>query len=264
MQLITSVKNPIIREMKALNQKNKRRQAGYFLIEGEKMLGEALSSDCTIETVLISEKKTLSPVLAQQLEQQGAHLFVVSDHVLQTVCDTETPQGSVASCSFRPAPTQWGSRCIYLDGLQDPGNMGTILRTADAMGIDLVIAADCVDLYNPKVVRSTMGSLFRQQVLVTDQGMEILQQMRADGWRVLSSVLDEAAQPLPQANLTGKVCIVVGNEGRGVSQQVLACSDGTVYIPMSGGAESLNAGIAAGIFMWELACNVTRQKEERR
>lgn len=264
MQFITSVKNPIVKEMKSLNQKNKRRQAGYFLIEGEKMLGEALSSGCTIGTVLISEQKPLSPALEQQLKDQGAHLFAVSDHVLQTVCDTETPQGSVASCSFRPEPAQWGSRCIYLDGLQDPGNMGTILRTADAMGIDLVIAAGCVDVYNPKVVRSTMGSLFRQQVLVTDQGTEILQQMRKDGWRVLSSVLDAAAQPLPQADLTGKVCIVIGNEGRGVSQQVLACSDGTVYIPMRGGAESLNAGIAAGIFMWELACSAANEKGERK
>lgn len=263
MQLITSVKNPIVKEMKALNQKNKRRQTGYFLIEGEKMLGEALTSGCVIQTVLVSEQKPLSSALEQLLTQQGAHLFTVSDHVLQSVCDTETPQGSVASCSFRPAPTHWGSQCIYLDGLQDPGNMGTILRTADAMGIDLVVAAGCVDLYNPKVVRSTMGSLFRQQVLVTDQGTAILQQMRKDGWRVLSSVLDAAAQPLTQANLTGKVCIVIGNEGRGVSQQVLDCSDGTVYIPMSGGAESLNAGIAAGIFMWELACSIDNKKEAR-
>lgn len=261
MQLITSVKNPVVKEMRSLLHKNKRRQAGHFLIEGEKMVEEALSSGCHIKTVFYVEGKVPKQSLYEPLQQCGAHLFAVSDHVMQTVCETETPQGVVASCSFRPIPTQWGTRCIYLDGIQDPGNLGTILRTADAMGIDLVVAAGCVDLYNPKVVRSTMGSLFRQQVLVTEQGTQVLEQMKQQGWTILASVLDHQAQPLQQVDLSGKICVIIGNEGRGVSQQVLACSHGTVYIPMAGGAESLNAGIAAGIFMWELAKCTQMHKE---
>lgn len=252
MQLITSLKNPIVKEMRSLLHKNKRRQAGHFLIEGEKMVGEALSSGCHLQTVCYVEGKTPDPILQSRLQQAGAHLFTVSSHVMQAVCETETPQGVVASCSFVAPPAQWGERCIYLDGIQDPGNLGTILRTADAMGIDLVVAAGCVDLYNPKVVRSTMGSLFRQQVLVTDNGISILQQMKEQGWRILASVLDCHAQPLQGTAFTGKICIIIGNESRGVSQQALLCSHDTVYIPMTGGAESLNAAIAAGIFMWEL------------
>jgi TrmH family RNA methyltransferase len=244
-----------VKRLKALQQRNGRKKTGEFLLEGGKMIGEALRSGQHLTTLLYTEESALEPEWKQQLEAQGTAVYAVAPHVLEAVTDTRTPQPVAASCvmALRERPLEECSTCLLLDGLQDPGNMGTILRTAEAMGMDLVIAAGCVELFNPKVVRSTMGSLFRQPVLCVEEPCAILERMRREGFTIWASLLDDQAQSVAHTTLGGKVCVMVGNEAHGVSPQAAALSHGGLYIDMMGQVESLNAGVAAGILMWEMA-----------
>lgn len=219
------------------------------------MVSEAARSGRCLPVLFCLGEPELEPDVLALLKRQGTALYQVSENVLTAVCDTQSPQPMVASCEMAPPAKKLEDcrSCILLDGIQDPGNMGTILRTADAMGIDLVVAAGCVELYNPKVVRSTMGSLFRQPVLVADGPQGVLEEMSRQGWNILASVLDDTARSAGETDFSGRVCVIIGNEAHGVSPLAVEKSTGRVYIPMSGGAESLNAGVAAGILMWEMA-----------
>ena len=218
-----------------------------FLVEGRKMVTEALASDFPVETILCDAAQAAT--YASLLSQGEAALLPA--HVLAAVCDTKTPQG-IAAVVRMGAIAHLGKRLVALDGVQDPGNVGTILRTADCAGMEgLLLSEQCADIFSPKVLRATMGSIFRMPVEVTADLPGRLYALRGQGYSVLSSQLD--GTPFYQRRGVGeRYVLVVGNEGNGVSHQVQQLATHRLRLPMRGGAESLKAAVAAGIMMYEL------------
>ncbi len=232
MDSLTSLKNPKVLAWRSLKERKGRKETGCFLVEGRKMVEEALSSAFSVETLLVSES-------------YGADFSLPEDVPAYLL------PGIAAVVRMRTAPVT-GSCLLALDDVQDPGNVGTILRTADAAGFDGVLLSDkCADVFSPKVLRATMGSIFRMPVEITDQLPHALGQLREQGWSILSSQLD--GTPFFHRDPVGeKFCLIIGNEGNGISPAVQAEATHRLRLPMRGGAESLNAAIAAGIMMYDL------------
>ena len=246
MESLTSLKNPKIVAWRGLKDRKSRKESGCFLVEGRKMVEEALASSFLVETVLVGESHAQDFCVPENVEA-----YLLPDHVLAAVCDTKTPQGIAAIVRMQTVQAA-GSCLLALDDVQDPGNVGTILRTADAAGFDGVIMSDkCADVFSPKVLRATMGSIFRMPITITDHLADTLHTMREEGWSILSSQLD--GTPFFHREPVGeKFCLIIGNEGNGVSPAVQAEATHRLRLPMRGGAESLNAAIAAGIMMYDL------------
>lgn len=256
MTRIESRQNPALRHLARLGREKKYRTAhGEMLCEGEKMLKEALDSGVTIDTLLLrTESMNVHPALVQRAEHGGAAVYQAEEALFRQASDVETPQGVLFSC----AQPQWdadalqgASRVLLLDGLQDPGNLGTILRTADAFALDAVILCEgCADPFAPKVVRATMGAVFRLPCprLPLAQSVGAL---RRNGLAVYAAALRGDSVPLSKAALS-RAAVIIGSEGRGVSKQALLLADNCLLIPMAGRAESLNAGVAASIIIYEM------------
>ena len=243
---ITSLKNPKVTIWKSLKDRKGRKETGCFLVEGRKMVEEALASAFPVEAVLVDAARMGEFPLPANIPA-----FAMPSHVLASVCDTKTPQGIAAVVRMADVPLT-GSRLVAMDGVQDPGNVGTIIRTADAAGFDgVLLSAQCADVFSPKVLRATMGSIFRMGIRVTDDLSGTLKQMVQEGASVVSSQLD--GEPFYQRSpLNERFVLVIGSEGNGVTEEVKAVATHKVKLPMRGGAESLNAAVAAGIMMYEL------------
>ena len=243
---ITSLKNPKVTTWKSLKDRKGRKENGCFLVEGRKMVEEAIASVFPVETVLVDDAR-----LGEFTLPAGIPAYTMPAHVLAAVCDTKTPQGIAAIVRMAEVELR-GPRLVAMDGVQDPGNVGTIIRTADAAGFDgVIMSAQCADVFSPKVLRATMGSVFRMGIRVTDDLPGVLSQMVKEGASVLSSQLD--GEPFYQRSpLNEHFVLVIGSEGNGVTDEVKAVATHKVKLPMRGGAESLNAAVAAGIMMYEL------------
>lgn len=248
MERITSSKNPAIRAMRELKDRRAREASGHFLVEGEKLIREALGCGLRLHRLLVEDGLAAPDWCGQ------APAFAVPRSLLEAVCDTRTPQGMCAEFDLPEyLPLQEApARIVALDGVQDPGNVGTIWRTADAAGLQgLLLGAGSADPFSPKVQRAAMGSGFRVPCLRTEALADDLRALAARGWTVIASSLggeDFYRRPDPGE----KFVLVIGNEARGISAAVQAAADMLVKLPMRGGAESLNAAVAAGIMMYEL------------
>lgn len=244
MEHITSLRNPKVAAWKALKDRKGRRESGCFLVEGRKMVEEALASAFDVETVLVQEGMELPDGLTMPVYELPAH-------VLAAVCDTKTPQGIAAVVRMKEQ-SALGKHIVVLDGVQDPGNVGTIIRTADAAGLDgVLLSTQCADVFSPKVLRATMGSIFRMNLRTTDDLPGELTKLREKGYSILSSQLD-GTPFYEREKVAERFALIIGNEGNGVSEQVQQTATHQVRLPMRGGAESLNAAIAAAIMMYEL------------
>ena len=248
MNIISSTKNPLIKSMKELSSVHGRMSANMFLVEGEVMIREALKCNLRLHDIIATEKR-----IATALEI-SPDAIQVTDAVLQAACDTKTPQGMCATFEM-PAPLpleELPDIVVALDGVQDPGNVGTIWRTADAAGFQAVLlGAGSADPMSPKVQRSAMGSGFRIPVCRTGDLPSSLAQLASMGYSIICSDLhgeDFYSRPDPGK----KMVLVIGNEARGISEATRAQATMLVKLPMRGGAESLNAAVAAGIMMYEL------------
>lgn len=246
METLTSLKNPKIQAWRSLKDKKGREEQQSFLVEGVRMVREALSSSFPVRAVLLREDYTPEESLPA-----GTPVYSLPAHVFQAVCDTKSPQGiaAVLALSSREAS---GPRLLALDGVQDPGNVGTIIRTADAAGFDGVLfSPDCADLFSPKALRSTMGSIFRLGFSFPVSLPAALEQLKKDGYSVLSSQLDGDSF-YDRKDVSPSFVLIIGNEGNGVSDAVKSVATHRLRLPMRGGAESLNAAVAAGIMMYDL------------
>ena len=229
MEQIRSRKNQYILHLRALAKDNDaRRDAGEYVCDGEKLLREALQFGAEVTSVLDAELVEY----ASPLMHSPGPVFTVR---IPEMCLRERLR-----------------HVIVLEGVQDPGNVGTVIRTANALGMDtVVLAGACADLYSPKTVRAAMGALFRQPVLTCTQD-ELVQLLNANGLKLYGAALTDAAQDLRRVPLS-PAAVAIGSEGRGLSAQLLAQCDGQIIIPMQPGAESLNAAVAAAVVMWEIA-----------
>ena len=247
MLTITSRENPQIKQVCSLmSAAKKRRKEGLFVCEGFTLLEEALRRGRKPRAVYCLEE------LAHRLPPLDCPCALVNRSVLEKLSDVPAPQGVVFTLDLPEyGTTLSGSRFLALDCLRDPGNMGTILRTADAFGLDgVILIGDCVDVYSPKVVRAAMGSLFSVP-LYAMTAQELQTQLKGLDVPLYAATLADDSRPVTGYDLK-KACVVVGNEAHGVSAETVACCDGSVIIPIVN-AESLNAGVAAGILMWEMS-----------
>ncbi len=248
MKKITSRQNPTIKKLRALaKDKAYRTSCGEFVCDGDKLLFEALRENFEITSVLVSEDA------ANRLpELSGIDCFIAPEDVLDSITSLKSSQNVIFSCKMKNTPPlEKISSAILLDRLQDTGNIGTIIRTADAFGIDAVFCDGCADIYNPKTIRSAMGSIFRVPVVSKDF-TALIPKLRKEGKTVYCSELYGEVKTVSECNLRDAF-VVIGNEGNGVRPEISAICDGSIIIPMRGAAESLNAAVAAAIFMYEMS-----------
>lgn len=246
---ITSSSNTKIKYVRSLAQKKAREENGEYTIEGIKSVRDAITSDREITAVYVSFSFYENEAFDYP---ENVPLYRVSDGVFEKMCDTKAPQGilTVVKTENDSVELNPEKSYIYCDGINDPGNLGTIIRTADAAGFGGVMLSEgCVDLYNPKTVRSSMGSFFNMKVM---RGVtaDKLSGYRRNGFEIFGGTLSEDSVDYREADFSKPSIIVVGNEANGISEAVLKiCTH--VKIPILGKAESLNAGVAAAILMYE-------------
>lgn len=253
MEYILSKDNLLIKDIKKLKEKKYRMSSNMFLVEGFRFTREALNSNFEVVNIFISasgEAKYESSSMEDKL-QKNTKVYGVSDSLFKSVCDTDNPQGILAVVRNTPVELKYDYGFYMLaDKIQDPGNMGTIIRTAHAAGaLGVIITKGTVDIYNDKTLRSTMGSIFKIPVIY-DENLSLVQKLKSDGFKLITSSLD-TDNNFYNIDLTQKVIISVGNEGNGICEDVYNMCDIKVKIPMPGGAESLNAAVAASIMMYE-------------
>ena len=247
MECVTSRQNSAVQHVKKLASNRKyRRETGEFLCEGPKMWAEAMEHGWVVSVLLTSEADLL-----RLCEGIAARCVLVTPELLSYAADTETPQKMIFTCRMPEQTAELaGNRFLVLDGVQDPGNVGTIWRTADAFGADgLILLPGCADPWSPKVIRSTMGACFRLPVL-TCTLEDLCSVLTARNIPLYATALREDTQDIRDADLK-RAAVVIGSEGRGVSDDVLQRCEQTVKIPMRERCESLNAAMAAGIVLWE-------------
>lgn len=248
-ETITSRQNPLMTHLRKLaSSRSYRKKSGEYLCDGTKLLAEALKWGAEVKTAVFSEGVDIPPL------PDGVRAVRVSEELMRSVSPMETPQGAlftVALPEVQLPETLSGKHYLVLDGVQDPGNVGTILRTADAFDCDGVFLVNaCADLYNPKTARATMGAIFRREAYtVTAEELFVL--LRKSGVPLYGTALRDDTVPLAEANLA-RAAVAIGSEGRGLSQQVLDECAKTLKIPMNPRCESLNAAIAATVVLWEM------------
>ncbi len=251
---LTSRKNDIVRRFRELQREKKLRDSeGVFVAEGDHLCGEAAAAGAEIRYALITEKaQEKYPKAAEALIASAAEYAVISDDIAEYISDTKAPQGLFAEVAKRPQCDIPTGKLVLLDGVQDPGNVGTIIRTAEALGIKGVLLSDkCADVYSPKTLRASMGSIFRLPIINCELS-QIITELRAQGYDVYGAMLDDTAKKLGEVSFGEKSAVVIGSEGRGISDEVKNACTGGLYIPITG-AESLNAAAAAAMIIWELS-----------
>lgn len=252
--MITSTENKQVKNIIQLNTKAKaRKKQGVFVVEGIKMFLEAPKE--RVEGVYVSETFLTVPEHEQML--QGYSYEVVSDSVFLKMCDTLTPQGILTLVRF-PDYTlehilhkQDNPLIIILESIQDPGNLGTIIRTGEGAGISgVVVNKETVDLYNPKTIRGTMGSIYRIPVVVAEDLPKTILTLQREGVEVFAAHL-RGTKEMYDMDFTKGCAFLIGNEGNGLTDELADTADSYLRIPMEGQVESLNAGVAASLLMYE-------------
>ncbi|CAG9619575.1 TrmH family RNA methyltransferase [Sutcliffiella rhizosphaerae] len=250
MKYIESVKNNQVKQWKKLHKKKEREKSGTFIIEGFHLIEEALKVNDLVEIIIISEDRSIP----KHWEFNEIELIYAVPSVLKEISETETPQGVTAICRIPKNNQQTINqhhKLLMLDQVQDPGNVGTMIRTADAAGMDMVILGEgCADLYSSKVIRSTQGSIFHLPILRGELSDYIklckLQNIPVYGTALTNGVVYHEMKP------SSSFALILGNEGSGMSENHLVQTDKNLFIPIHGKSESLNVGVAAGILMYYL------------
>lgn len=248
MEKILSMKNQKVKQWKKLQTAKGRKEAKAYLIEGTHLLKEAIKAAADIQEVVMTE----TFFRQSDLPIEERDIILVSPEILASLAQTETPQGVVAIVQIPDdvPKLDYKGKYILLDQVQDPGNVGTIIRTADAAGYTGVILGEgSVDLYNDKVLRSMQGSHFHLPIYRGNL-LELIPELKSSGIPVYGTELNEAAVDYRTVFPTDAVALVLGNEGNGVSKKILALTDQNLYIPIFGEAESLNVAVAAGILLY--------------
>lgn len=252
---ITSRKNQTVIDASKLADRRYRAQTGTFALEGIKLFREAARAGAKIRALFVTDAALEK--YGAEIEKAGCDkIYSVTDDVYSKLSTESAPQGVFAVADFfaaAPREIRGEPIALVLDGVADPGNLGTIIRCADALGVECVyIGDDGADVFGPKTVRAAMGSIFRVGTERCSAEDAVLR-LRGNGYKVYAAMLDARAEDIRGIDVSGKIAFVIGNEGHGVSEEVAAACDGSVVIPMTKGIESLNAAVAASLLMWEAA-----------
>ncbi len=246
MKEITSVKNKTVCQVKKLKQKKYRSETGTFLAEGYRNVCDSIRK-ATPEMIFVQED-------FEQDVSELSNTYLVTKEVMKELSDTDTPQGIAAVFRIPQEKEISSSRVLLLNGVSDPGNLGTILRTALAAGFrDIILDEKCADVYSPKVIRSAMSAVFSLNLIRKHSLADTIALLARKGYRVYAAALTEDAVSLYQTEFSAKSALLFGSEANGIVPELLALSDETYIIPMAQEIESLNVAVAAGISMYELA-----------
>ncbi|MFC4556630.1 TrmH family RNA methyltransferase [Virgibacillus kekensis] len=241
--MITSVQNDKVKQWKKLHKRKGRTESGAFFVEGFHLVEEAHKSNWEIKELIVQEG-----INVQHIEGEFP-ITEVGDNVFKHISKTETPQGIAAIVKMNQPKVVNGSTVLLIDSIQDPGNLGTIIRTADAAGFNAVMLGEnTVDAYNEKVIRATQGSLFHLPV-TTENLDEKITELKEEGFNIWASSLS-GARSFDELEVGSKTALILGNEGAGVRDEIVELADTVVKIPIYGKAESLNVSVAAGILMY--------------
>ncbi len=257
MEKITGKNNDIIKNVKKLLSSSKhRREQNLFVLEGARLVFDVLNSFYEVSCLLVTQSAyDKYKEQADKMAEISRRSFIISQEISEKLSDTKNPQGIFAVCPVKKNDEflpKSGGKYIALDNIQDPGNLGTIVRTAEALGIDGIIAGGGCDIYNPKALRAAMGSMLRMNVFQYENLYDIIPDMKESGLKVYASTPDDKALSVTDVDFSsGGVC-VIGNEANGVSDNVKELCDRLITIKMTGRAESLNASAAASVIMWEM------------
>ncbi len=240
----------------SLDIKKYRKKEEAFLIDGKKLLLEALKSPLSVLGIFVmeSKKEELSPFLSDAIKtvSYSPDIYPVADALFMRLTNEDSPEGIIAAVSYKNKEKREEpkGRALILSGVRDPGNLGTVIRTALALGVEeLYLSPDCADIYNRKVLRAAMGAVFKLYIEYAEEA-EIIKKLRESGRRVFSAELREGAVPLYSSGLKKEDVIIIGNEANGIKEEVSSLSNGSIYIPISEKSESLNAAIAASLFIF--------------
>lgn len=240
--IITSLENEKVKNLVKLQQKKYRDLTNTFLVEGEHLVEEAYKNNCIIEIIALEE-----------VNYSNVNTILVSYEVMKKISMMETPPKIMALCRKMESNEIVGEKIVLLDGIQDPGNLGTIIRSSLAFNVScIVLSKSCVDLYNPKVLRATQGMVFHTPIVIRDT-LNVIEEMHEKdinvyGTSVVNGFIPKTLSEEEKSNF----CLVMGNEGNGLSEDILKICDKNLYIPMNSKVESLNVGVACSILLYEL------------
>ncbi|MCL2096795.1 MAG: RNA methyltransferase [Oscillospiraceae bacterium] len=258
-KLISSKNNPFIAGICKLKQKKHRNKTGLFYVEGVKLLKEALDSGYSKNIRYIIASGNIADDISQTAGG-NFEIITVTDEVYKKITDEEGFQGVM--CVLEKPSEESRKFCykdekpvIILNSVRDPGNVGTIIRTADAIcPAYIILSDDCSDIYSAKVQRASMGAVFRQgkNIKISKNIKEDIEELRKNGYNIFAAHLDKDSRPVDNIDFGKKTAVVFGNEGSGIDGEVSGICDGKIIIPMDFGGESLNVSVAAGIILWEM------------
>ncbi len=267
METITSRQNAWITETAKLNDRKYRVRSGSFRFDGIKLTAEAVRASVPLTGVLL--RASDAERVMERLRREGAADFApevrvaaVADRVFDSLSEEKAPEGILCVAKQMPerhdrwdggAAASADERVVLLESVRDPSNLGAIIRSAAAFGVDrLVLSDDCADIYSAKTVRAAMGTLFSQRITRTERLTGYVGALRRAGRRVFAAALDDRAERLGDFPLRAGDCVAIGNEGHGLSDDMIAACSQSLFIPMTPRAESLNAAVAASVLMWEM------------
>ncbi len=270
---IRSRQNRAVVELAKLTDRKERETTRTFRFDGIKLAAEAIRGGAEIRSIFLRESAA-ETVIGRMKQETGRdpvacaeRVLILEDGVFDRVSEEKSPEGVICVAKyidkFQKNVTIYNDddfstlaeeRIVLLESVRDPVNIGAIIRSAAALGIDrLIISEDCADIYHPRTVRASMGTIFRQKIDRTDRLPEVIRQLRAGGRRVFAAALDRGARRLGGFPVARGDCVVIGNEGHGLSDATVEACGNSVYIPMSERAESFNAAVAASLLMWEFS-----------
>ena len=264
--LISGKTNSTIVKISKLQNKKYRNDEKLFICDGVKLFLEAVEYNATIKYIILNNYIELNAEVIDKIkicQKNGVSVLCVEDYIFDKLTTESAPQGIITVCEYLykkhlfsnniKSPRE-NEKILILESVRDPGNMGTILRNSVAFGIDrLIISSDCADIYSPKVIRSSMGAIFKQKIDICSDLESPILKLKKCGKRVLGAALEKNSLTLGKDNIDSNDVFVLGNEGHGLSKNVLDLCDNTIFIPMKENTESLNVAIAAAILMWEIS-----------
>lgn len=268
-EIITSRNNPMVKWAASLQDKKWRDREGCFIAEGVKLTVEAIEAGLPIHSIFVDEerKEKILPMIEKASSNKSSEDFTVyflSSTAFEKISTEKAPQGVISvikSLDFfynidiiynEEFFLDENEKALALCSVRDPGNLGAVIRSAVAFGVDhIVLTSDCADIYNPKTVRSAMGSLFRTKITTIKDFSSFIKAAQHNDRRVFAAELTDSAKSLNEIGLEGRDVVIIGNEGHGIPSEISSLCNGSVYIPISKKTESLNASVAAAIFMWE-------------
>ena len=265
-EFIYGKSNSTIVKIQKLSDKKYRNEYKLFLCDGIKLFFEAFDSGAEIKYIVLNNEISFSDDVINKIktaQSRGAEVLCVSPQIFAKLTKENSPQGIITVCKYFDSKHCFSKfsknifeteKIMAFESVRDPGNIGTILRNATAMGIDrLIFSSDCADIYSPKVIRASMGAIFKINIDVVEDLSLTIEYLKNTSRKVLAAALDKNSNILGKYNLLPSDVIILGNEGHGISQEIISLCDGSIFIPMKENVESLNVAMASGIFMWEIS-----------